>query len=91
MWNLGNCFDQFSSYLSFRITVPCICTEVSWICSLATLFEQLVYLKGKQNQLKYEGIKNCFAQMMLQLLIENLLDYDNLDLYDLIITHTSQH
>ena len=91
MWNLGNCFDQFSSYFSFRIIVPCIYTEVSWICALATLSEQLVYLEGKQNQLKYEGIKNCFAQMMLQLLIENLLDYENLDLNDLIITRISQH
>ena len=91
MWNLSNCLinfiffeDLLSSYLSFRTAVPCICAKVSWICELATLSEQLVYPEDVQNQLKYEKIKNYFAQMMLQLLVEYLLDYDNLDLYNLI-------
>ena len=41
--------DPLSSYLSFRTVVPSICAEVSWICELATLFKQLVYLEDEQN------------------------------------------
>ena len=83
--------DPLSSYLSFRSAVPRICAEISWICELATMSEQLIYLEDVQNQLKYEKINNCFVQMMLQLLVEYPLDYDNLGLYNLIIMHTSQH
>ena len=54
--------NPLSSYLPFRTTVPCIWAEVSWICELATLSEQLVYLENVQNQMKYEKRKNYFAQ-----------------------------
>ena len=92
LWSIFIFFkDPLSSYMPFRTVVPCICAKGSWTCELATLSEQLVYPEDVHNQLNYEKIKNCFAQMMLQLLVEYLLDYDNLDLYNLIIMHTSQH